>query len=324
MPTLKDVAKDVGVSVATVSYVLNNSGSVGEAVREKVLAAVERLNYRPNRQAQAMRTGLSRSIGLVLPDLTNPFFPELAQKVENEARSRGIIVILIDTQNCPEAEKQGLIMLGQQSVDGIIWCPVGDTAPSTLKEARCPVVLIDRPIAGFDVVQSDYRVGGALAAEHAIALGHKRVGLLSGPSSVASAVQRRAGFLERASNNLEVIWDINVPFTTELTDEARERLRAKDVTMVVAAADLIAVGAMNYLGESGLKVPQDISLIGFDDIPWAIILRPKLTTISQPTAEIGREAVEVLAQRIKDPQKPVRSVVLEVELKVRDSTRSMI
>jgi LacI family transcriptional regulator len=324
MATLKDIAKEVGVSVATVSYVLNNTGSVGDAMTKQVLAAVKKLNYTPNRRAQAMRTGLSKSIGLVLPDLTNPYFPELAQKVEDEARQRGVAVVLIDSQNNIDAENQGLSILAQQSVDGIIWCPVSNVTLEKKAAINCPIVLIDRPSHGFDVVHANYRAGGALAAEHAIKLGHKKVGLLSGPQDIEGAVQRRNGFIERAKKDLEIVWDVEVPFTTELNAAALKALSSREATFIFAADDLIAIGAINALMDMGMNVPQDVSVIGFDNIPWSLMVRPKLTTISQPIADIGKVAVDILSQRIKSPDKIVCSIILDVNLVVRNSTKSIL
>src|SRR5215469_403077 len=156
MTTVKDIAAAVGVSVATVSNVLNGRPNVGRAIRQQVLRAAKRLGYQPNRAAQAMRTGRTRAIGLVLPDLTNPFFPELAQAVENTARSRGLLVCLVDSQSRSEGEADGFALLMQHAVDGIIWCPLGPRVPSGIKELARPVVLIDRPRPGYAVVHSNY------------------------------------------------------------------------------------------------------------------------------------------------------------------------
>ena len=319
MSTLKDIAKEVGVSVATVSYVLNNTGSVGEEVRKRVLAAVKKLNYRPNRRAQAMRTGVSQSIGLVLPDLTNPFFPELAQSVENEARKRGMAVVLIDSQNNAEAELQGLAILQQQGVDGIIWCPVDDLVAQKATHLNCPIVLIDRPAQGFDVVHSNYRRGGALAAEHAIANGHRSVGILCGPRNIDSAEQRRMGFREQAEGKLDIVWEVEVPYATCLNEAACAALASGQASFVFAADDLIAIGAINSLNDRGIRVPEDVSIIGFDNIPWAELIRPKLTTISQPITDIGRASVDILLQKIHSPERIACAIILDVKLIERDS-----
>src|SRR6184192_33179 len=167
MATLKDIAAALGVSVATVSNVFNGRPNVGCATRQKILRVAKQMEYRPNRAAQAMRTGRTRAIGLVLPDLTNPFFPELAQAVENTARSRGLLVCLVDSQSRPEGEADGFALLMQHAVDGIIWCPLGPRPPAQLKNLARPVVLIDRPRSGYAVVHSNYRMGGRLLAKHA-------------------------------------------------------------------------------------------------------------------------------------------------------------
>lgn len=323
MVTLKDVAEEVGVSATTVSYVLNGKGSVSKKVRNRILGAVKRLGYRPNRMAQAMRTGRTRSIGLVLPDLTNPFFPELAQKVLDAARTEGYMVVLVDSQNLASHEGESFALLDQQGVDGILWCPSGDTAPKQLAMVRCPVVLIDRPLPGFDVVHSDYRTGGELLARYAISLGHKMVGLLSGPQELESARLRRDGFLEAAGDKIDVVWDIEVPFSSELTGEARGMLDARDATLVVAGDDLIAVGVLDALNEAGRTVPDDVSLLGFDDIPWATVIRPQLTTIRQPIAAIGTEAVTLLTRKLLNPNAPLRKIILEVALVERGSARKL-
>src|SRR5262249_39096546 len=153
--------------VATVSNVLNGKPNVGRIIRRKVLEAAKRLGYRPNRAAQAMRTGRTRAIGLVLPDLTNPFFPELAQAVENTARNLGLLVCLIDSQGRSEGEADGFALLMQHAVDGIIWCPLGPRPPTPLRKLDRPIVLIDRPGLRYAVVHSNYVMGGELLAQHA-------------------------------------------------------------------------------------------------------------------------------------------------------------
>jgi LacI family transcriptional regulator len=323
MTTLKDVAKEVGVSIATVSYVLNNTGSVSPKVSKLVLKAIEKLDYRPNRKAQAMRTGITKSIGLVLPDLTNPFFPELAQKIETEARMKGMAMILIDSQNSNDVENGGFNILEQHSVDGIIWCPVSDEVPKVVRQMNCPIVLIDRPIPGFDVIHSNYFNGGQILANYAIELGHKKIGLLSGPITLKSAQQRREGFLSCINNEMEIIWDIEVPFSVELNHHALSMLALKNVSLIVAADDLIAIGTMNALTALGLQIPNDVSVLGFDDIPWSNIVRPTLTTIKQPIATLATEAVDVLKKKITSPNTPRREIVLDVKLIVRDSTKAL-
>lgn len=324
MTTLKDVAKHVGVSVATVSYVLTGRGSVSKAVSERVLSAVKTLGYRPNRKAQAMRTGISNSIGLILPDLTKPYFPHLAQQIENAARKAGFAVLLIDCQSQIEAEQEGFDLLAQQSVDGVIWFPMDQQIPDEISNLGCPVVLIDRSLPGFDAVHCDYDRGGEIQARYAIELGHSRIGLLSGPQNIESARKRRQGFINQAGDQLTIVWDIEVPFSRELNDEARQALKKNLVSLVVCADDLIAIGTIGVLNDYDLSVPEQVSVVGFDNIPWSTVVTPKLTTINQPIAAIGAEAVDILTQRIQSPDKPTRTTILEVELVERASAIKLV
>lgn len=324
MATIKDVARKVGVSVATVSNALNNKPNVGTDVRQKVLRAARQLGYRPHRAAQAMRQGRTRSIGLVLPDLTNPFFPQLAQAVENTARKLGLLVCLIDSQGTARGENDGLSLLSQHGVDGIIWCPVGPGIPPRLRALQRPVVLIDRPLPEFAAVHSNYLLGGQLLAEYALRRGHTRVGLLSGPRKLESAQQRRNGFLCAFPDRLAVAWEVRVGFDGALTAEARQALlRRRRATLIVAGNDLIAINAIRFLAQHGIDVPGDVSITGFDDISWAKIVSPRLTTIAQPLAAIGTRAVELLRDRMAGATVPAQATVFDVALVERDSVKGL-
>lgn len=324
MATIKDLAAKVGVSVATVSNVLNDKPNVGAAVRQKVLRAAKQLGYRPHRAAQAMRKGRTRAIGLVLPDLTNPFFPQLAQAVENTARTLGLLVCLIDSQGGAEGESDGLTLLSQHGVDGVIWCPVGAQLPPPLRKLDRPVVLIDRPRPGFAAVHSNYLMGGQLLAQYALQQGHTRVGLLSGPGDLESARQRRNGFVRALPRRLEIAWEIRVGFDGLLSREARDiLLRRQRATLIVAGNDLIAINAIHFLAEHKVHVPDDVSITGFDDISWARIVTPRLTTIAQPLAAIGTRAVELLQERMSGSSIPSRATVFDVTLVERDSVKNI-
>jgi LacI family transcriptional regulator len=322
MVTVKDIAAAVGVSVATVSNVLNGRPNVGEVTRRKVLETARRLGYRPNRAAQAMRTGRTRAIGLVLPDLTNPFFPELAQAVENKARSLGLVVCLIDSQNNLHGESDGFALLMQHAVDGVIWCPLGPRSPASLKELSGPVVLIDRPRPGYAVVHANYVMGGRLLAEYALRLGHTRVGLLSGPQNLESARQRRDGFVQAFPREIQIAWEVCVPFDGVLTTEAVAALkRRRNATLIVAGNDLIAISAIRCLAEHGIRVPDDISVTGFDNIRWTDLVTPRLTTIAQPVGAIGARAVELMLERLAGEKIAAARTVFDVQLIERDSVK---
>ncbi|HUA22914.1 MAG TPA: LacI family DNA-binding transcriptional regulator [Steroidobacteraceae bacterium] len=324
MATIKDLAAKVGVSVATVSNVLNDKPNVGATVRQKVLRAAKELGYRPHRAAQAMRKGRTRAIGLVLPDLTNPFFPQLAQAVESTARNLGLLVCLIDSQGCAEGETDGLTLLSQHGVDGIIWCPVGPHVPAPLRTLQKPVVLIDRPKPGFAAVHSNYVMGGQLLARYALQQGHTRIALLSGPSNLESAQQRRNGFLRAFPKRMQIAWEARVGFDGILTREARDALlRRQRATLIVAGNDLIAINAIRFLAEHNVNVPDDVSVTGFDDIGWARIVTPRLTTIAQPLVAIGTRAVELLQERMSGATVPSRATVFDVALVERESVKNI-
>ncbi|GLV48888.1 LacI family transcriptional regulator [Thermus sp. LT1-2-5] len=321
MPTLRDVARLAGVSHTTVSHVLNGTKQVRSEVADRVWAAVETLGYRLNRQAQALRRGHSHTLGLVLPDLTNPFFPGLAQAIGLAARKAGYTLTLVDSLGDEGVQEEGLHRLAEEQVAGAIWVPVGVYTPPPF-----PVVLVDRTVEGTDGVEADHYLGGRLQARHALALGHRRVGLLIGPQSLRSARLRREGFLAEAQlGGLEVVWEEEVPFGLELSSGAQARLRrARDeVSLVVAANDVIAVTALRVLREAGIRVPEEVSLIGYDDIPWSTLAFPSLTTIRQPVKEMAEAAVALLLRRLREPTAEAVRVVLPVTLIPRESAREV-
>src|SRR5258706_1490590 len=181
--TIRHIAALAGVSTAAVSFALNGTGSVGEEVRSRILKAAEDLDYRRNQSAHSMRTGRSQTIGLVLPDLCNPFFPELAQAVEDAARRAGYAVLLADSGNGAE-ERESLELLTRHGVDGICWCPRSSGDAGALRALPTPMVLIDRPLPGYDVVHSDYEMGGRLLVEHLAGARYRRIGLLAGREDI--------------------------------------------------------------------------------------------------------------------------------------------
>lgn len=324
MTTIKDLAAAVGVSVATVSNVLNRRPNVGREVRQKVLRLAKEMGYSPNRAAQAMRTGRTRAIGLVLPDLTNPFFPELAQAVESTARAAGLLVCLIDSQGRVDGESDGFALLMQHAVDGVIWCPLGAKMPANLRNLSRPIVLIDRARSGYDVVHSDYVRGGRLLAEYALRMGHFRVGLLSGPNNLESALQRRDGFVNAFPRAFKIAWEVNVGFDGVLTGDAVAALSSRrNATLIVAGNDLIAINAMRYLADQGVKVPDEVSVTGFDNIRWTDVVTPRLTTIAQPVGAIGAKAVELVQEKMSGVSLVNGRTIFDVTLIERDSVKRL-
>ncbi len=320
MARLKDVAQRAGVSTATVSNVLRGTKATTPEVRRRVVAAASELGYVPNPHAQSLRTGHSRTLGLVVPDLTNPYFPALVQAIETTARALGYALIVMDAGNDIEREHASLALLASYLVAGVVWVPVDDQpAP----DWPFPIVTVDRPLPCCDAVVADHGQGGALVAAHAIARGHQRIGLLSGPRALASAAARRAGFMQAAADALEVAWEHEVPFSSDLPGPATERLRTPDCSLVVCANDAIAVGALRALRVAGARVPDDVSIIGFDDVPWAEFVEPALTTVRQPLAALGAGAVAMLQARIAEPRAERRLETHPVTLVTRRSVADL-
>ena len=321
MASMKDVAREAGVSVATVSHVLRGTKHVSAELTERVRAAALALGYVPNLQASALRTGRTQPLGVLLPDLANPFFVALLHALAPAARAAGKVLMVYDAENDATLELAGLKRMAAGQVDGIIWVPVDVDAPHVAGRStpELPVVTIDRPVPDTDAVVADHVAGGRLLAEHLVGLGHNRVGLLSGPGELPSSRGRRRGFIE-AFAPVVPVWESTTAFSHELSGEARALLDREDYDAVVCANDTVALGVMRYLTQRGLSVPNDVSVVGFDDVAWASLMQPALTTVRQPLAAMGAAAVRLLLERLSDSQRATRRVVMPVELVERGST----
>ena len=321
MASMKEVAARAGVSVATVSHVLRGTKRVSPELTERVRQAARELGYVPNLQASALRTGRTQTFGVLIPDLSNPFFVALLHALAPAARAAGKVLMVYESENDASSERQGLERMVAGQVDGLIWIPVSvDEAPvGELPTRGVPVVTIDRPLPGADAVVADHVAGGGLLAAHLKRLGHGRVALLSGPPHLPSSRGRRRGFLE-AFSPAQPVWEAVTGFTHELSPEAVRRLDGGGYDAVVCPNDMVALGAVRHLAKRGVRVPQDVSVVGFDDVAWASLMEPALTTVRQPLAAIGAAAVRLLLERIQDPGRATRHVVMPVELVVRGST----
>jgi len=229
--TLHDVANNAGVSVATVSNVLNNTGSVGQTVKARVDNSLRTLNYRTNHSAKAMKTGKTQTLGLVVPDITNPFFSKLVQSIEEIARSKGYSVLLIDSRVETAAEQEGVRHLFQYGVDGIIWCPLNSNDTIAEFAPDIPTVVVDRPISNYDSVSSNYIQAEKLLAEHAIAQGHTRIGIASGPKKLESAELRKQSFIDHVSGDATVVWAVENAYSLNLNDSLKKRLLNNEVSL---------------------------------------------------------------------------------------------
>jgi LacI family transcriptional regulator len=328
MPTLHDVARRAGVSLMTVSRVVNGSGGVSPERRRRVEQALAETGYMPNRLARSLRARRSDTIALLLPDMTNPFFTTLAHGVEAAAREAGLTMILANSGEREDEEERLTEMLLQHQVDGILVVPTGSGAETIrlCREHEVPFVAVDRRPAGgnADVVRTDTEDGAHALGELLAGLGHHTMAVLTGPAGLSAATERVAGF-RRA-----VVHDAGLPepavyrgaFTIESGREMARRAMASDPvpTALFAANNFIAIGTQHALVELGLRVPEDVALVAFDDLPEAMVTFPFLTVIAQPAYDIGTKSVAVLLDRIAHPDRPAREVVLPNRLVIRRSS----
>ncbi len=319
--TIKDVAELAGVSTATVSYVLNDSGSVSEATADRVRQCVDQLGYRANSLAVAHRTGRSRTIGLALPDLSNPFCPEVAKGVHHAARAAGFAVVLLDAFAQSELEQEGIERFADRMPEGLVWIPVGEGS-WTPADIGVPVVSIDAETDEFDLVRADVHTGGRLQGELIVANGHRCVGVVSGPDWSGTARTRRDGLVGALEGHVAIEWEYALPYSAEVDHELVDRMLDSDVTCIVTANDIQAIGILKALHRGGRRVPEDVSVIGFDDVPLAELMSPALTSVRLPIEEMGRSAVDLLLSRIDEPELETREVVLPVDLVERESFQS--
>lgn len=317
---LKDIAKVAGVSLQTVSYVMNNNGSVSEEVRARVREIAARMGYRPNRSAKAMRTGRSQTLGLVVSDLSNPFYAEFARAVERAAAVVRYAVLLVDAQApaAETAESAGMAAriaeLQSHPVDGVISTV---RYPSVLK-LDVPVVLLGVPVRGRDSVTSDDERGGEALAEYLLTLGHRRFGLVTSPLPGGIPI-RRDSLIRRLRGEAEIIWEYETPPTERVAPDFAEFLRRRDVSVIVCSNDIVAISVQRVLRDLGISVPHDVSVVGYDDIAWAGIVTPALTSMRLPLADMGRVAVQFVLERLEEPQRRSRRLSLPVTLIERES-----
>lgn len=318
MATLRDVARAAGVSPATASRALSSPHTVSVEKRQQVLQAAELLGYQPNRSAQALATGRSGHLGLVLPDLANPFFASIAKGVQARAREMGMAVLVADSEESGRLE-QDIVDDLQGSVDGVILCsPRMSEQAIAARADQGPLVLVNRKLDGIPSVSFDAASGIRQALAHLRALGHRTVAYVGGPATSWSEGERRRA--------LDAVADVTVVDIGNHRPVYAGGFAATDLaletgaTAVLCYNDLVALGVMNRLRARGLSVPDEVSVVGFDDIPAATFITPMLTTVAIPLTRAGREAVDLLASLHDPDAPPAEPTQLAVELMVRDST----
>jgi len=329
--SIRDVAQRAGVSVGTVSNVLNDSPRVSPATVDLVRAAIAELGYVRNEAARQLRAGRSSSVGLVVLDVRNPFFTDVARGAEDEAAKLGLSIILGNSSEDVARESSYLDLFEEQRVHGILISPYGDIERrlAELRRRGTPVVLVDRESrdAGVSSVSVDDRAGGRLAVAHLLATGRRRIAFVGGLLSVRQIADRLVGAQEAIAEvegaTLEVIGTAasTVLDGRHVGEQLAARPRGERPDAVFAANDLVAVGLLQALVMSGaLRVPGDIAIIGFDDIDFASATVVPLSSIRQPRHEIGATALRILREEAAEPDLPPRRIVFQPELVVREST----
>jgi LacI family transcriptional regulator len=333
MATIREVAESAGVSYATVSHVINNTRLVSPETRQRVLTAMEALNYRPNALARSLRQGKTNTLGLVLPDSANPFFAEISRGIEDEAFKKGYSVFLCNTELDTQRELFYVDVLSKKQVDGIIFVAAGDQPDSLeyLRQRNMPVVMIDRdlPNVEVDAVLTDHSLGGYLATRHLLELGHTRIACIAGPSSITPSAERITGYrraLEEAGLPCDETLILRGDYHAQSGMEITHTILQMDPrpTAIFALNDLMALGALRAAAEEGCSVPSDLAVVGYDDLELAHFTNPPLTTIAQPKKEIGAQAIHLLVDRMSHKNRPPMRVVLPPELIVRRSTQSLM
>ena len=328
MSTILDVAQHARVSVTTVSHVINETRYVSEELRQRVLTAVEELGYQPNALARSLRVKRSHTIGMILPDNTNPYFAEIARSIEDASHRHGYSTILCNSDDNPTKEQRYIQVLMEKQVDGIILVSVGaQSAQNILLRNNSAIIMLDRtdPFLCCDSVQIDNVQGGWLATRHLLDLGHRRIACLAGPNTVIPSDGRVQGYEKAMHETPEAESYIRVMLGDFHADSGYDLTRtllseSPESTAIFACNDLMAIGAMRAIQERGLRVPDDVSVVGFDNIALARFVTPPLTTVAQPKYEMGQLALQLLLERIENKELPNRFPILECGLVIRAST----
>jgi LacI family transcriptional regulator len=331
---IREVAAHAGVSVGTVSNVLNRPEVVASATRERVNAAIRELGFVRNESARQLRAGRSRTIGLIVMDVANPFFTDLARGVEAEARKAGLAVILCNSDDQESQESRYLDLLEEHRVQGVLITPVAGTGSKLepLQRRGTPVVLVDSraPSRGQCSVAVDDVLGGDIAMTHLLSAGHQRITFISGPPATRQVADRREGALRalqraaRPPESMQVIEAdaLNVSSGQQAGAEIAAMPEASRPSAVFCANDLIALGVLQEMTRNRIRIPEDIAIVGYDDIDFAAAAAVPLTSVRQPRQDLGRTAARLLLEEAADGDgHRHRQVIFEPELVIRQSTQ---
>jgi LacI family transcriptional regulator len=308
----------------TVSRVVTGRGYVSPETREKVREAIRELGYLPNHQARGLRSRRSGTLAVIVSDMTNPYFTTLARGVEDEAKSRGALLLLASSDESEEEEVRCMRMVLEKGVDGVVLVPshTGEAALALAKERGVPAVAVDRRgPEGFDCVRCDSFGGAGQLAELLASHGHRRAGILAGEKGISTSTDRVAGFSAVFTAQGGVAEAVRGPLAVESGQEMTLRLlRSQEPpTCLFAVNNFLAIGALKALAEAGLRVPEDLSVAGFDDLPTSMLAFPFLTVAHQPAREMGTLACQRLYHQMADPGGPVEEIILPTSLQIRSS-----
>jgi LacI family transcriptional regulator len=331
-PTIKDVANLAGVHPSTVSRVINNDSRISEKTKNKVLLIIKKLGYTPNAIARGLKTKRTNTLGMLIPDITNPFFAEIARGVEDAANKNNFNVILCNTDDKLKKERTYLEILRGKRVDGLILgtAHIRDKSILELEKKKFPYILVSRNIEGLDknCVIVDDVAGGIIVTEYLIKLGHRRIAHITGPLKTRSALNRLKGY-KLALKKYEI------EYRDELAGQGDFRIKGgyqvmkrflklpEPPTAIFAANDLLALGAIQVIQKKKYHIPEDFCIIGFDDIRLASFVYPPLTTIRQPMLEMGAIAVKMLLKIIEEGEFNQRKIVLKPKLIIRESCKKI-
>ncbi len=326
MATMEDVAKMAGVSVSTVSHVINGTRFVRKETKERVLEAMRVLDYYPNYAARSLRSQKSRLIGVLMPDITNSFYMRVVSGIEKVMRANGYSLMVCNSDDNLQLEQEHLKILKAQSIEGLIMRATPDDH-SFLREfeEHYPIVFVDCKPFGYPhgdrVVVDNERVSYE-AVSFLIQKGHRRIGMIKGIAGLTTSEERLAGY-ERALS------EYGIPIDEELIKVSNSRIESghelmlelleQGMTAVFAGNNVLTMGAMKAIKEKGLRIPEDVAIIGFDDEEWCVITDPPLTVVYQPAPRIGEMAAELLLARINDKQRDFQEVCLDCKLVIRQS-----
>ncbi|PTN09537.1 LacI family DNA-binding transcriptional regulator [Mangrovibacterium marinum] len=330
MASMNEVAKRAGVSIATVSRVLNNSESVNEETRMKILKAIKELKYQPSRVAKRLRSksGAGNLLGVLIPDIQNPFYVDVLRGIEDVAYQNNYVIIMCNFSQDEKKEAMYLEILESEAIDGLIAAPAHEEDQRVKKIVRngLPVVCVDRGLKGMDVdvVWVNNQESAYQAVSFMIEKGYKRIAHIGGLPTIPSSRLRLEGYRNAMQDhgldldeNLIIQGDSSYASGMQVTEKLLSMTNPPDA--LFTGNNLITLGALEVINGRKLQIPKDIAVLGFDDMNWSNALNPPLTAVRQPAYEIGKRAGELLIQRIKDPKRPCIQMTLNSELKIRHS-----